>query len=378
MMDLLLPPLLPLRGKLLLLLLLLMLVLMLLKLLLVPLPSAPPLGTVERRSEGRAAFGLARRHAAPPPDRMLAAASRLAMATRLSIISGAAYASPGQRKEHKGWRPHAHTRPHRHIGASRSSSINFCIAFAHVPPPVIMVPEPAPDAALPKWMQQLADEVAADEAKRKRDEESSRQNGSSDGIGGSGDQGIPTAFMALWGGLCALSLGAGATVGYRGFESTAAFEALDKMEKPTAASEAMASRYAVRAFGWGTALCFGTAAAAVAACRAMGIQTAADVGACSRTYLVPFDRWLRERGDWMVGLGQSCGRQLDGIFDGAARSWHTSWLAGAMRFRVERINEHHEKLETQREAQSNAAAATRIGPAAALDGGGGSSSSGQK
>ena len=47
------------------------------------------------------------------------------------------------------------------------------------------------------------------------------------------------------------------------------------------------------------------AAAAVAACRAMGIQTAADVGACSRTYLVLFDRWLRERGDWMVGLGQS-------------------------------------------------------------------------
>ena len=100
----------------------------------------------------------------------------------------------------------------------------------------------------------------------------------------------------------------------------------------------------------------------------MGIQTAADVGARSRTYLVPFDRRLRERGDWMVGLGQSCGRQLDGIFDGAARSWHTSWLAGAMRFRVERINEHHEKLVTQRDAQSNAAAATRIGPAAALDG----------
>ena len=57
---------------------------------------------------------------------------------------------------------------------------------------------------------------------------------------------LQTGFLVAWGSVSALALGAGVTVGYRGFEDTAAFEALDKMEKPTPAAEAMASRMAAR------------------------------------------------------------------------------------------------------------------------------------
>ena len=147
MMDLLLPLLLPLRGKLLLLLLLLMLAHAAKVAAGSTAQCATPgnCGKKERRARG---IGLARRHAALPPDRMLAAASRLAMATRLSKFL-VLPTSPGQRKEHKGWRPHAQTRPHRHR-PSRSSSINFCIAFAHVPPPVIMVQSRRPMRHYPR------------------------------------------------------------------------------------------------------------------------------------------------------------------------------------------------------------------------------------
>lgn len=117
---------------------------------------------------------------------------------------------------------------------------------------------------LPKWAQQLMAELN-DETVVKNE--------------------IPTSFLVTWGGLCTISLGAGVTVGYRGFENTAAFEALDKLEKPTAASEAMASRMAMRAFGWGTALAVGSAVAAAFAARALGIKSAADVGTSARSVL---------------------------------------------------------------------------------------------
>ena len=197
-----------------------------------------------------------------------------------------------------------------------------------------------------KWWRQLADEVTAEEAKQQQNPE---VNGST-----SSDDSTSTAFMAVLGGACAISLGAGATVGYRGFEGTDAFHALDKMEKPTVASEAMASRFAMRAFGWGTALAFGTAATVVAACQAMGIKSAADVGACARTYLTPCDDWLQARGGWLIGVGESAGRQLDGLCAGVAQYWHNSWLAGTMRGRVDRINDHHESLELQSEAATRA------------------------
>jgi hypothetical protein len=223
--------------------------------------------------------------------------------------------------------------------------------------------EPEP---LPRWMQQLADEVAADEERQRRKAAEAASSGSSSSSSSSSDREVPTAFMAVWGGACAVSLGAGVTVGYRGFENTAAFEALDKMEKPTAASEAMASRMAMRAFGWGTALCLGTAATVVAACQACGIRSAADVGTVSRAYLVPFDAWLRARGDWMIAVGAAAGAGLDGLCEGTARHWHSSWLANSIRGRVERVSAHHEQLE-EKEAQQQAVAAA----AAAATGGSG-------
>lgn len=229
--------------------------------------------------------------------------------------------------------------------------------------------EPEP---LPRWLQQLADEVAADEELQRRKAAEAASSGSSGSGSSSSDREVPTAFMAVWGGACAVSLGAGITVGYRGFENTAAFEALDKMEKPTAASEAMASRMAMRAFGWGTALCLGTAATVVAACQACGIRSAADVGTVSRAYLVPFDAWLRARGDWMISLGAAAGAGLDGLCEGTARHWHSSWLANSIRGRVERVSAHHEQLE-EKEAQQQAAAA-----AAAAAGGSGRTTSGAK
>lgn len=64
-----------------------------------------------------------------------------------------------------------------------------------------------------------------------------------------------------------VSLGGGVLVGMRSFESSAAMEALDKMEKPTAQAEALAARIAGRAFAWGTAVSIGTAALTVLAMR---------------------------------------------------------------------------------------------------------------
>ena len=61
-------------------------------------------------------------------------------------------------------------------------------------------------------------------------------------------------LMMSYCGVCALSLAGGAIAGSRAFESSTAIEALDKLPKATAASEAQAMKYAVRAFGLGTAV----------------------------------------------------------------------------------------------------------------------------
>ena len=57
-----------------------------------------------------------------------------------------------------------------------------------------------------------------------------------------------------------LALGGGIVMGMRSFEETAAFEVLEKMEKPTAAAEAQAMKLASRSFGLATLLTVGSAA----------------------------------------------------------------------------------------------------------------------
>lgn len=87
-----------------------------------------------------------------------------------------------------------------------------------------------------------------------------------------GEAGVPKLYMAAYGTVCALALGGGALAGSRSFEDTAAFEALDKLEKPTVAAERQAMRLATRAFGIATGLCAGSAVAAVMCARAMGVR----------------------------------------------------------------------------------------------------------
>ena len=57
-----------------------------------------------------------------------------------------------------------------------------------------------------------------------------------------------------------LALGGGIVMGMRSFEETAAFEVLEKMEKPTPAAEAQAMKLASRSFGLATLLTVGSAA----------------------------------------------------------------------------------------------------------------------
>jgi hypothetical protein len=147
---------------------------------------------------------------------------------------------------------------------------------------------------------------------------------------------VPLGFMLGWGTISAMALGSGAMVGYRSFEGSAAYEALDKLEKPTPSSEAQASRMAVRAFGWGTALAFGSAALAVLAVRAMGVHTAADVGTSVRAALGPVDAWLRSFGDRLHGIANTSQTALDGVGDSVSERWQGSSLGGAVRQRMER------------------------------------------
>ena len=156
---------------------------------------------------------------------------------------------------------------------------------------------------------------------------------------------IPPLFLFAWGTVSAIALGAGSLLGFRAFEDTVAFEALDKMEKPTPAAEKDAARLAARAFGWGTALAVGTAAAAVAAAHWLGVRSASDVGTLAKAKLAPFDNWLQRQGDGATAAAASVGSALDGLFDSAAASWRDSWLGSAVRGRVEQTVAHHERKE---------------------------------
>ena len=169
------------------------------------------------------------------------------------------------------------------------------------------------DAELPAWLLELSKPVPA------------------------ADREIPWAFMLVWGSISTIALGGGTVMGFRAFEDTVAFEALDKMEKPTPKAEKQAARMAMRAFGWGTALAVGSAAAMVAAAQYLGIRTAADVGTTAKARLAPFDNWLQRHGDGMVTTGRDIGRALDVGFESAGEWWRGSFLGRAFRGRVEQV-----------------------------------------
>ena len=181
---------------------------------------------------------------------------------------------------------------------------------------------PPPPSELPQWWQDL---LAAEE-KHAQDADATASTDS-----------VPVLFMVSWGSVSAMALGSGALLGYRSFEGTAAFEALDKLDKPTAASEAQASRMAMRAFGWGTALAFGSAAACVLFARTvLGLRTATDVHTAAHATLDPLDRWLHRRGKWLESLPQGANSALDGLVESVATRWQQSAVGREFRRRVER------------------------------------------
>jgi hypothetical protein len=161
---------------------------------------------------------------------------------------------------------------------------------------------------------------------------------------------VPIAFMVTWGGVSTIALGGGALLGFRAFEDTAAFEALDKLEKPTPAAEKQAARMAARAFGWGTAAAVGSTAFLVLAARWLGVRTAADVGVAAKAALAPFDAWLQRSGDGALAVGKGANRALDGLCDATAERWRASWLGSALKGRVERVAAHHEAKEMEKAA----------------------------
>lgn len=168
-----------------------------------------------------------------------------------------------------------------------------------------------------------------------------------------------------------VSLGGGVLVGMRSFENSAAMEALDKMEKPTAQAEALAARVAGRAFAWGTAVSIGTAALTVLATRYAlqvapsahlyspkrgdqapslhptsssyiflltlildhaQIRSMSDFGDSARSALDPFNTWLERKGEWLQARGEwleSCGQSLgdfgNAIGSAPRRVWH--WVS---------------------------------------------------
>ena len=137
------------------------------------------------------------------------------------------------------------------------------------------------------------------------------------------------AYTAI-GGLC---LGGGMVAGMRSFEGTVAYEALDKLEKPTPKAEAQAMRMAARALGWGTALTFGSAGLALVGLRQVfGITSARDFGNAVRATLQPADNWLRASADSADSLVYAlepritafC-RGINEHVGGAARAWRR-WL----------------------------------------------------
>ena len=174
--------------------------------------------------------------------------------------------------------------------------------------------QPAASAAadsLPEWLRVL-DEEPADKAE------------------------VPYLFMFAWSSVSAMALGSGALVGYRSFDGSVAYEALDKLEKSTPSSEAAASRMAVRAFAWGTALAVGSAAAAALAAWTLGVRSAADVGDFWRIRLAPIDDWLKTSGDWLHSRPEAHFGTFDSMAASLAEWWQSSSLGTEVRKRMDR------------------------------------------
>ena len=136
---------------------------------------------------------------------------------------------------------------------------------------------------------------------------------------------VPTTFLVGWGTLCTCALGAGSVLGYRSFFRSVAHEALDKLEKPTAESEARAYSMAVRAFGWGTALAFGcTAVGVLAASQLLDLRTGSDVHEAARSGLRPVDDWLQRHASSAVTvLGDEPRRRLSSTAEWLGGMWRS-------------------------------------------------------
>ena len=128
-------------------------------------------------------------------------------------------------------------------------------------------------------------------------------------------------FMGGYTAIGGLALGGGVVMGMRSFEDTVAYEALDKLEKPTPRAEQQAMRMAVRALGWGTVLCWGSAGLAVLAVRQLGVRSAADFGDALRTRLKPADDFLVASASWANETGKRWNRNIDGFVASAVRGW---------------------------------------------------------
>tara|TARA_B110001452_G_scaffold182050_1_gene152893 strand:- start:476 stop:1111 length:636 start_codon:yes stop_codon:yes gene_type:complete len=148
----------------------------------------------------------------------------------------------------------------------------------------------------------------------------------------------PYSFVLFFGGYTAiggLALCGGVIAGMRSFEGTVAYEALDKLEKPTPKAEAQAMRMATRALGWGTALAFGSAGLALVGLRqAFGIRSAREFGEAVRATLQPADNWLRSSADSADSLARAIEPRVTGFYRGidervagAARAWRRWWPA---------------------------------------------------
>ena len=152
----------------------------------------------------------------------------------------------------------------------------------------------------------------------------------------SGSKAASYAVMLGWGVTSTLALGSGLVVGYRSFDGSIAYEALDhKAEKPTVAAEAQASRMAGRALGVATAMVLGSAGMAVLGLHMMGIRSAADLGKTAKLKLEPVNDWLNVNGNALSTTADGAREALDGVCDSMAERWRRSYLGGAIRKRIE-------------------------------------------
>ena len=115
-----------------------------------------------------------------------------------------------------------------------------------------------------------------------------------------------------------LALGGGIVMGMRSFEDTAAFEVLEKMERPTAAAEAHAMKLTSRAFGLASLLTVGSAVSAVLVTRyVFNVRSAADFGRAMKVALSPANNWLHATSEQANAVGKGFNSWAVGV----SRQW---------------------------------------------------------